>query len=331
MKDVDQSLVKKIETLYGLKNVEFLRKIRSGYLSHNFVLKSGKEKYFLKQYKYDDLERVEQIHRVQDFFHEGGIPIIHAIIAKNGKEIFEYKKKFFTLLPYIQAKHIKKKNRSSEAYFSAGQMLAKIHMLSKNGYPKILDNRFRHWRKEEFEEQYHEILSEIIHKKKKSSFDKLALKVIHLKRELANKEKLTFKNFKPTHIIHGDYHGRNIFFDTQNNVSHVFDIEKAEAAPRAYEVARSLDFMCFSTQFNVQSFRRGKEYLRGYNSVYPISKKELITGLRINYLIMIYTLWILKEHYIIKSTRADDLLDSQFISLTYYSKHFDEFVRKLLG
>lgn len=331
MKDTDQALVKKIQTLYGLRNVQFLRKIRSGYLSHNFVLQSGKEKYFLKQYKYDDLERVEQIHRVQDFFHEGGIPIIHAIIAKNGKEIFEYKKKFFTLLPYVQARLIRRKDRTPEAYFSAGQMLAKIHLLSKNGYPKIVDKRFRHWRKEEFEEQYREILSEITRKKMKSSFDKLALKVIRLKRELANKEKLNFKSFKPTHLIHGDYHGSNIFFDAKNNVSHVFDIEKAEAAPRAYELARSLDFMCFSTHFNEQSFKHGKEYLRGYNSVYPISRKEFIVGLKLNYLIMIYTLWILKEHYVIKSTRADELLDSQYISLKYYSNHFDEFVKKLLG
>lgn len=331
MKNIDQVLVEKIESLYGLRDVQFLRKIRSGYLSHNFVVQSGKEKYFLKQYKYDDLERVEQIHRVQDFFHTGGIPIIHAIIAKNGNEIFEYKKKFFTLLPYVQARLVRKKDRTLEAYFSAGQMLAKIHLLSKNGYPKILDNRFRHWRKEEFEEQYQEIFSHIARKKKKSSFDRLALKVIKLKRELANAEKLNFNNFKPTHIIHGDYHGSNIFFDRHDNVSHVFDIEKAEAAPRAYELARSLDFMCFSTTFNEQAFKRGKEYLRGYNSFYPISKKELVVGLKLNYLIMIYTLWILKEHYVIKSTRADDLLDSQYISLKYYSKNFDVFVRKLLG
>lgn len=331
MKDIDQALVKKIQTLYGLRNVQLLRKIRSGYLSHNFVLQSGTEKYFLKQYKYDDLERVEQIHRVQDFFHEGGIPIIHAVIAKNGKEIFEFKKKFFTLLPYVQAKHIRKKDGDPVAYFSAGQMLAKIHLLSKNGYPQIVDNRFRHWRKEEFEEQYEEILTQILRKKKKSSFDNLALKVIRLKRELANKEKLNFRNFKPTHIIHGDYHARNIFFDLSNNVSHVFDIEKAEAAPRSYELARSLDFMCFSTQFNKQAFKHGKEYLRGYNSIYPISKKELVMGLKLNYLIMIYTLWILKEHYVIKSTRADDLLESQYISLRYYSKNFDVFVGKLLG
>lgn len=330
MKSIDPKLLQKVERLYGLTDLKFVEKIKSGYLSHNFVLQSGKEKYFLKQYKYDEKRRVEQIHQVQNFFWNNGIPIIHPIITKNSREIFLFKKKHFTLLPFVSGRIIKKKSRSKKAYQSAGKMLAKIHKLSKNGFPQIIDTR-AHWTKEEFEEQSQNIYSAIKSIKNKTAFDKKAFKVIQLKLKLAKKEPISYKDFKPTHIIHGDYYGQNIFFNDKDEVSHVFDLEKAEPAPRSYELARSLDFMCFSTEFNKQSFTNGRSYLQAYNSVYPISKKELVFGIKINYLIMIYSLWILKEHYILKSTRADDLLDSQYKSLLYYSRNFDEFVKKLLS
>jgi Ser/Thr protein kinase RdoA (MazF antagonist) len=331
MNKIETALLQKVEKLYGIKNLKFVKKIRSGYLSHNFVLRSGKEKYFLKQYKYDEIERVEQIHRVQDFFMDGGIPIIHAIIAKNGKEIFIYKKKFFTLLPFVSGKIIRKKSRSKKAYASAGEMLAKIHLLSKKGFPDIIDDQVRHWTKEEFETESKKIYKIISKIRRKSVFDKLSFKLLKFKINLSKKELLSFEDFKPTHVIHGDYHGSNIFFNNNEEVSHVFDIEKAEAAPRAYEIARSMDFMCFSTHFTEKNFENARIYLKAYRSLYPISNKELVRGLKLNYLIMIYSMWLLKEHYILGSKRTDELFVSQYKSLQYYSQHFDEFIKKLLS
>lgn len=136
-------------------------------------------------------------------------------------------------------------------------------------------------------------------------------------------------NLQNEHIIHGDYHGQNIFYDENEEVKYVFDLEKTGVSPRALEIARSLDFMCFSNNYEKESFEDADAFLSSYNEIYPIDKRELSCGIKAFYIRKARSLWIEREHYINGNRRVDCFLKGELSMLKYYSQNLNEFINKL--
>ena len=64
----------------------------------------------------------------------------------------------------------------------------------------------------------------------------------------------------------------------------VFDWDKTEIAPRAFDVARSMHLMCFSNDFEGRNFKNAEIFIKAYNKVYPLAKNELMEGIKMYYL-----------------------------------------------
>lgn len=332
--DLHDLLAKKVIELYPeVKGIKAVEDVRSGYLSQNVILRSGGRKLFLKQYRFDNIEKIKEIHRVKFFFVKGGIPIVLPVQNKEGSFLFESGGKFYSLFPFVVGKTIDINKQSRKEIESAGKMLAHIHLLSKNGYPDITQDYAKGWNREEFFVTIEKIKKIIEGFSTKSDFDLLALQVLDYKVQFAEKNHTSYENLnlKNDHLTHGDYHGQNVFVDDAGNVKYVFDLEKAEIAPRAVEVARSMIHVCFSAHFEAKNFDDARTYLHAYNDIYPLNPDELITGFQAYILKKVYSLWIEKEHYLKNNTRVDELLQNEFLTLRYCSEHFDEFVNKLLS
>jgi Ser/Thr protein kinase RdoA (MazF antagonist) len=330
--DTILAVLEKIRDLYEIAGkAELLEKVNSGYLSQNFILQNGSNKLFLKQYRFDDFEKIKEIHRVKLFFSNGGIPIILPIQHNEGDLIFEHDGKFYSLFPFVEGKIIRRAERSRKAFDSTGAMLAEIHILSKNGHPDIIHDYAKGWKKKKFLSEAKNVRRKIETFLNKTDFDKLALSTLDYKTDLVKQNKLQYEklNLRNDHIIHGDYHGQNIFYDENDEIKYVFDIEKTEVAPRVLEIVRSMDFMCFSNNYEVKNFEDANAYLAAYNKVYPLSKNELIRGMKAYYLKKTHSLWIEKEHYLKNNFRVDVFLEGELLMLRYYSRNFDKFTEKL--
>lgn len=316
---------------YGLSNLEFISKVTEGYLSNNFVIENDGKKYFLKQYRYTDLEKIKEIHRVKFFFSEGGIPVILPLKNRAGDFISPIDGKFYSLFPFIEGRIIRRKGRSDKAFASAGEMLARIHLLSINGIPDITSSYFNFWSKEEFFAELKLVEEAMKIERAEDPFDTPARESMAYKADLAEKNTIFFEdlNLHRDHIIHGDYHGNNLFYDESDAVQWVFDIEKATIAPRSFELARCIDFMCFAGNFEEENFADARVFLSSYSATYPIEKKEVEAGFTAFYLKLVYNLWVEKEHYLDKNNRVDLFLESDLVKLKYYSKHLGEFISGL--
>lgn len=322
----------KIRELYKIaKSAELSEMVSGGYLSHNFILQSDDTKFFLKQYRFDSIEKIKEIHRAKFFFKDGGVPIILPIQSDKGDFVFEDAGKFYSLFPFVEGRIIRRTKRSPKTFASAGKMLAHIHILSKNDYPRIINSYDREWRKREFLEKAKIMKARVETIPKKTDFDKLALETLNRKIQLAEENEICYEDLKlkKDHIIHGDYHGQNIFYDHNDEVQNVFDIEKTEMSPRSLEIARAIDYMCFSNNYEAKDFDDTRNFLSAYNEIYPLSAEELARGIKAYYLKKAHSIWIEEAHYIHKNLRVDCFLEGELLMLRYYPENFDKFVDRL--
>lgn len=326
-----KEILSKINKSYSIDPINFKEKVSLGYLSNNFILENQHFKYFLKEYQILDGARIKEVHATKFFFASKEIPIILPLRESNGDTFFQNNGKYYALFPFIKGRIIKRVERSKTAIESTGSMLGKIHLLSKLETPNLVQKKSKPWDKDKFLNDAEIILKEIS-ANPHDSFNQLAAKIIKLKSSLVKSNNIgpTDLNLKNDHLIHGDYHGLNLFFDKNDQIQSVFDLEKTELAPRAYEIARALDLLCFSQQYDSEAFQAAHIFLKGYSNFYPITEKELLNGFTFYYLKKIHSLWIETEHYIKKNYRVDHFLQSEFIMLDYYQNNIEKLVRSIV-
>ncbi len=322
-----------INELYDLK-LEFLEKVTKGFLSENHVLIDTvtSKKYFLKRYRFDNKEKVEQIHIAKKYFFEKGIPVIMPLNTKEETTFFHCNESYFALFPFIEAKHFERNELSDKAIVSLGEMLAKIHLAGNDALVPIQE-RFAGWNKNKLLERIAELRSVIIKTESLDEFDIQALRDIDLRESIITSNKTTFEDLDlpSDHLIHGDYHGGNVFFDDEDRISHVFDLEKSLFAPRMFELFRSTVFIFFGDTFSEQSIDKARLYIQAYVSVYPASKEELRKGLTLFYLRFVHGLWVQTEHYLKANTRVDQFLSQDYERIKYLSENLDSLADKLIA
>ena len=326
------AVLEKIRSLYPIaQEASFLESVTEGFLSRNVILQTPKLKLFLKEYGSPERNTVEEIHKAKIFFATRGIPAILPYVNEEQTTIFTHQDRQYALFPFVEGRIIRRSERTPKAHSSAGSMLARIHLAGREDHSDIDVPEQKSWDQEEFLEKAATIEECISRLPELSEYDLLALRSIEFKQGLARVNPITpdMLGIKNDHLIHGDYHGRNIFYNADDEVSHVFDFEKTCRAPRAFEIARALDFMCFAPHYHEEGFAFAQYFLRAYNEVYPLPKDELVQGIMKFYLRSVHSLWPMTEHYLLQNTRTDSLLESQTLRVEYYSKHLESHLERI--
>ena len=333
-------LLNKLAKAYELKGVKLVGRVKHGVLSNNYIVQAGGAKYFLKHYRITVAGRVQDVHQAKQIFYKHGVPVVLPLPTKSGTTYVKLGKDAYALFPYINSKQVVNGYElNTQQIQNMARMLAHMHNLSRQRLPKVTSVGITPWSlsyvkklKQDFVLDANEILVIIRAKKKKTQFDLQAESGLLLKLQLLSDIPSTFdirKLGKP-HFLHGDFHQRNVFFNPDNTVAHVFDFEKSDIQPRAFELIRSAYIMFFTEKFTARNFNRAHMYLRTYRQVYPISKSELECAVKILYYRHILSLWIECEHYKNHDFRPDQFLTGNILYLKYFHKHgSEEFVNKI--
>jgi len=323
------TLIQEINKLYGL-NVFSFEKVTKGCLSENHILNDGVKRYFLKKYRFDNKEKIEEIHSVKKYFSDGGIPVILPIKNMEGKTYFIFEEGYYAIFPFVSRRQLDRGLLKDKAVISLGEMLARIHLLGKNANISIKGD-FKDWNKKKALDKIELIEVEIKKVIKLTELDNLFIENLNLKKNLINKNLLTqIDTYLPAdHLIHGDYLDHNVFFDDQDQVSDVFDFEKTNYSPRTYELFRSMMYAFIGSEVTKQDVAKMKLYLNSYLNVYPTSKEELSRGLRLYYAKNIHSIWIESEHYLENNNRVDGFIQSDISRIKYLSSNFSNFEKEL--
>ncbi len=325
---MNEKLLARVAELYDLPGVKFHDNVAEGFLSVNYILIHNQTKYFLKQYPNLAEERVAEVHETGLFFNQHHIPVILPLKKKDHKTSFDFEGTQYALFPFREGLKIARADLSRTMFENLGKMLAKIHLLSKNSYTTKM--KVRKFSRTRFFEKLEYVLP-YIEKEKESDFGKLAYQSVMQKKNILENNAVKEESIALPydHIIHGDYHDSNIFFDANGNIIHTFDLDKTEIAPRAFELVRSMDYMCFGGVFEENNFKKARTYLSAYRSIYPIEEDELRRGILTFFFKKAGSMWIENTHYLDKSTRVDIFLEKEFKTLLYLKDNLESFIEKL--
>lgn len=337
---MDTELSNKLAKPYGFKGLKLVGRVKHGVLSNNYIVQAGGVKYFLKHYRVAVAGRVQDVHQAKQIFYKHGVPVVLPLTTKSGVTYVKLGKDAYALFPYINRKAIVNGYELNvQQVQSMARMLAHMHSLSRQRLPKVASAGITPWSasyvnklKQDFVLCANEILAIIRAKKKKTLFDLQAERGLLLKLQLLSDIPSAFdlRKLGKLHFLHGDFHQRNVFFNPDNTVSHVFDFEKSDIQPRAFELIRSIYIMFFTEKFTATNFKRARVYLRTYRQVYPIPKSELVNAVKVLYYRHILSLWIEREHYKNHDFRPDKFLPGNILYLKYFHKHgSQEFVGKI--
>ena len=331
-----------LDSLYGIGPVHETQAVDAGFSARNSVVRTAEQAYFLKQYRFTDPKRLRAAHAAKFFFADAGLPALKPLPTRGGHSFFEHDGRFYALFPHIRAKQIGRGRFSPRALESAADMLARLHRAGRGRLlPAVRDSGRRlRLAEDNFAARAERVLAIIRVKEEKSEFDRLAAEFIGLKTRLVaayrpGDDPLGRMPFD--HTIHGDYHDGNLFFDAADRVQWVFDWEKTTLAPRAAEVIRSMEYICFADiadyvpRFEEANFAAARRYLGAYDAGNRLPRAEFETAARAYYWGRVVELWVETEHYIDGNGRVDVFLKPRHTFVRYYAEHFDEWVERLAG
>jgi len=326
-----KSLYNRIQTEYGIKDIVSIENYKQGFLSDSFIVKSKNNKYFLKNYRQRLQKSLDFTARGTQFFFKNGIPVVLPIKTTNSEYYSKLEETSYALFPFLADINVKSRLNIQDLK-TAGKMLGKIHLAGKKCLFSDPGRTTKPMTKNFTVKRIDKVMSVIEKKKSLDKIDRQFLQMIELRKKLIEKYDFNMEKYGlvSDHLIHGDYHRRNISFDNKGNINYVFDL-KCLTSSRFYELTRSMRLICFDSPdpFSKENLVKAKYYLSGYNSVYPFTKKELKSGLICHFSEQFHSFWKEEEYYLRNNKTVLELMDGSMKMLEYTSKNLDKVVEKI--
>lgn len=331
------TLIELLTTHYSLPALCTITPVTAGYLSRNWIVTTATQQYFLKQYRFQEIARVQAAHTSLLHFHGCGIPTVVPVKTQQSQTICEHRGRFYALFPYVAGRTLQRGALSKRAVQSVGAMLAQLHLAGKNCYPPHVRQRLLQNERHAFRARAATILALIAQQERQTAFDRLAQQTLERQLALVARTEMDYASLtlRSDHLLHGDYHDGNLFFDEQDQVRSLFDWEKTEVAPREVELIRALLFTCFSNPHNYcgtfegHNFELGAAFLTAYHSHYTVKQKALENALKARYWGSLCSLWVPTEHYLHQNQRVDLFLEAQLTEINYFAAHLESFAQWL--
>lgn len=275
--------------------------LQEGTLNRNYLLTTDTGRYFVKSVRERRKADVPYIAAVEMFMHEKGIPAVCMLRNESGKPSVEYDDQVYTLYPFIES--VRTHTYDLLDFRRMGKLLGEIHRAGSTDIPAALRERFFTPKSDEdIRARLEAYRARVEHSS--SEVDRLFRDYIDLKLTAMNA--VGEQHALPMDTLtHGDYHARNLLIDADRTIIGVCDWEQSAMNAGAYELARSLFYICFTGEREDEPHRYELEsavksahsFIDGYRSVYPIANEELDAGIGLRLRKLIFSAWIEEQHY----------------------------------
>jgi len=278
-----------------------------GVLNKNYLVTTDTGKYFVKSVREKRRPSLPYIGEVEEFFYQKGIPAIRMLVSNNGNKVEEYDSETYTVYPFIESVRTHVYNDAD--FKQMGDMLGRVHLAGSKDIPIFLSQKLFNDKPIDLIlgklQEYRERVST-----PQNETEELFLEYIQLKLTMLDNA-LPIEPLPMDTLTHGDYHARNLLLNSDRKIIGVLDWEQAAMNARAYELARSLLYVCFEGEgesheyHNEKVIDSAKAFIEGYASTYPILNDELVEGIRLRWKKLVCSFWIEEQFFVRKDSRSN--------------------------
>lgn len=245
----------------------------TGIIHHTFLLKTATGNYALRAYRYalSERKRIENEHTLIAYAQAHSLPALAPLPLPGGATILEQDGHFYALFPFAPGHQTLRGHLTLDEIRAMGSFLGQLHQVLRD-YPRERVSQRQFTLDLATTLATMESLVQTIRSlPARNAEDEEALASLVERQEwLTTASPVNFEELLALEqqVIHGDYQETNLFFE-DNRVSTVIDWDQAYAAPRAWEVVRTLHYVCQLEKTACRAF------LAAYRRVFPLSASDL--------------------------------------------------------
>ncbi len=262
---------------YGFSHIEFIG-WAGGISSKNALVSAGGSDFVLKRFR-GDSTKVDRIERVTSLLLGKGLPVIEAMISRDGKRHFFFDGHFYALYRRAKGLILHRGGLGKKHLENAALLLSQIHGIKGNGG---LNLESSHQRVPSLANAI-KVLEAACDKvaSGRTDISRLIRSLTDLKRSvLSQLEEEGVSPPKPCSLIHGDYHNENLLFRTDGKVDCVLDFEHVRNGAAFEDVVTFLNLACLGRNFDQESLESGREFVRAYRRLRELTTDDLVWGFR---------------------------------------------------
>ncbi len=316
-----ETLTPLLADLFEISRVLDYEFMQSGFMSQNYRVNTSIGSFFLKRYRDRINTVIHEIKFGEQFFADHGLPIILPIKDRYQREAFLFQGSWYSLFPFVHGTSPMREQMTDELLTSISTLLAKFHLIGSTfSYRPFQMIRIGNSRK--FLMENVELDRWLSVKTSLTQAEAQIQELLVLKRRLFEATTMTPSDFHLSYdcLLHGDFQHCNLF--TKNNeVTHVFDLERTALGPASYELVRAIFMDCFEDGWEEQNFTDARLYLNNYQTHCTISKQEFTEAIMYYFFNIIHTSWIETNYLIYGVEQSLAVLDRQKNRLLYLSTH----------
>ena len=218
----------------------------SGTINRTFVIETRAGHFFLRAYRPVERLHVEREHRLIAHARGRGLPVPAPIPTRRGGTILEREGRFYALFPPAAGRQVMRGQLTPALVHGAGTALARVHRALRDYPPALVAPRsVTATNTDDRAATIAEIdrLERVIRSRPEpDGSDRMLLGRLVERREWlrgSTPPDLPDLSQVERQVVHGDYQDTNLFFHG-DEVSAIIDWDQSYAAPRAWEVVRTL-------------------------------------------------------------------------------------------
>lgn len=245
----------------------------TGTIHHTLLLKTVDGNYALRAYRYTTEERWRILceHALSAYVQSHDLPALTPLLLPNGESVLAQGGRFYALFPFAPGYQIARGDLTLQDVAVMGRFLGQLHqVLSDYSHERVPHRSFTTDLATTLTTM-DTIEAAIRSQAHRNDEDRQALSRLAERRAwLATVPAVNIENFSllERQVIHGDYQETNLFFE-DGQVSAVIDWDQSYVAPRAWEVVRTLHYVCKLEGTACRAF------LNAYRCVLPLSSAEV--------------------------------------------------------
>jgi Ser/Thr protein kinase RdoA (MazF antagonist) len=293
-----------MQQLFDLGDIQGHTFVHGGYMGQNYRIDTQRGVYFLKQYQNRINTIIHEIKTAEQYFASQGLPVILPIRDRYDREAFWLDGNWYSLFPFINGVSPSYGKVTAEQLISIAHMLARFHQAGRR-FPNRPFQLLRMGNRRKFNMEKVELERLLGQKQKQTELDHRILEILAKKEVLIHRNTQLPQNIPLAYdsLLHGDFQYFNIFMNELDEVTHVYDLERASMGPCAYEVVRSLIMNCFDNGWEEKNFALGRTYLSAYREQAPLTLQEFRDAVKLYTYSIMHMTWI-ETRYVVFGIRT---------------------------